>query len=670
MRKLFVSFASIGMGLKKVRFCTLILAATLSLPAESSLNNIGELQRKIFTQSTQFDSDDPMPEITAEIKLTENETPAVKSTKRKTYVTFFDNENAFRQTTRKKLLEEVETNWQMSSPKDPILDDHSATGSYENTLFEKANRITIPRVRFIDTPLSRVIESLANLAEVNDSAVDDNGKGMNIVLLGMESVENEPVVNLNLKNISFYRLVELITQSISYQFDITDDAIIIYRRDLAEGILDTQFFPISRATLVRLTGIQGINHHIYNAPGSPENVADEEHAIKEFFQRAGINFKDVTGSNLAFDGSQIIVTNTGRNLIKISNILRKYSEVKQVEIETKFLEVQQGVLDELGFRWQFGSKKNDNKIFFQTGETVDNSRRDNLRTLVETFASTNFSRGDGKIVGSNPEASPITLPNQPPGLPGQINLGASATPLANFTGVLNSIQCNAMIQALEQHAGSDLMSAPKLTVLSGKTAKIVIAMELRYPQSYGDTHSEVGTGYSGLGASSSAGVTITAGTPQNFTTRNVGVEMSVTPIVEMDGSISLQLEPKVTEFEGFVEYGGVNVAVTSGNTVTIPSGFYQPIFSTREIHTEVNVFDGATVVMGGLTREEIKEVNDKVPILGDIPLLGRLFRSKSETIQKRNLLIFVTAHTISPLGNKKLLPNVEQSTTVPSQSPK
>jgi general secretion pathway protein D len=647
------------------------LAATLSLSAESSFNNIEELQRKIFTQSTKFDPDHPIPEKTAEINLTDDGVlPAVKSRKRKANVTLFSNQNALHQTTRKELLEEVELNWQTSTPKDPILDSHSATDLHENTLFERANRIIIPRVRFINTPLSRVIESLANMAEVNDPSPDDDGKGMNIVLLGMTSVEHEPVVNLNLKNISLYRLVELIAQSVSYQFDITKDTVIIYKHDLSEGILDTQFFPISRATLVRLTGIQGINHHMYNSPGSPEDVADEEHAIKEFFQRAGINFKDIAGSNLAFDGSQIIVTNTGRNLRKISNILRKYSEVKQVEIETKFLEVQQGVLDELGFRWQFGRKNADDKIFFQTGKTVDRSQRDNLRTLVETFASTNFSRGDGKIVGTNQTTDPTALPNQPPGLPGQINLGASATPLTNFTGVLNSLQCNVMIQALEQHAGSDLMSAPKLTVLSGKTAKIVIAMELRYPQSYGDTHSEVGTGYSGLGASSSAGVTITAGTPQNFTTRNVGVEMSVTPIVEIDGSISLQLEPKVTEFEGFVEYGGVNVAVTSGNTVTIPSGFYQPIFSTREIHTEVNVFDGATVVMGGLTREEVKEVNDKIPILGNIPLLGRLFRSKSETIQKRNLLIFVTAHTISPLGNKKLLPNVEQSSIVPPQSSK
>jgi general secretion pathway protein D len=57
--------------------------------------------------------------------------------------------------------------------------------------------------------------------------------------------------------------------------------------------------------------------------------------------------------------------------------------------------------------------------------------------------------------------------------------------------------------------------------------------------------------------------------------------------------------------------------------------------------------------MGGLTREEVKVVNDKVPFLGDIPLLGRLFRSKGESTQKRNLLIFVTANMVTPGGSLK-----------------
>jgi general secretion pathway protein D len=199
------------------------------------------------------------------------------------------------------------------------------------------------------------------------------------------------------------------------------------------------------------------------------------------------------------------------------------------------------------------------------------------------------------------------------------------------------------------------MSAPKVTVLSGKRATITVAQELRYPESYGDIESTVSSGRSSSGGDGSSsgggGISITAGTPQDFVTRNVGVEMSVTPNVENDDTISLILEPRVTEFEGFVEYGGPSVALSGDTTVTVPAGFYQPIFSTREITTEVTVFDGATVVMGGLTRDEVKTVNDKVPVLGDIPGLGRLFRSEGETRQKRNLLIFVTANLVSPGGS-------------------
>jgi general secretion pathway protein D len=211
---------------------------------------------------------------------------------------------------------------------------------------------------------------------------------------------------------------------------------------------------------------------------------------------------------------------------------------------------------------------------------------------------------------------------------------------------VNGYDVNFAIRALSRKTGSDLMSAPKVTVLSGKRANITVAQELRYPESYGDIESTVSSSNSG-----GAAISITAGTPQDFVTRNVGVEMSVTPNVENDDTISLILEPRVTEFEGFVEYGGSSIAVSNTTAATVPAGFFQPIFSTRQISTEVTIFDGATVVMGGLTRDEVKSVNDKVPVLGDIPGLGRLFRSEGETRQKRNLLIFVTANLVSPGGS-------------------
>ena len=86
-----------------------------------------------------------------------------------------------------------------------------------------------------------------------------------------------------------------------------------------------------------------------------------------------------------------------------------------------------------------------------------------------------------------------------------------------------------------------------------------------------------------------------------------------------------------------------------------PSGILMPIFSVRKVQTQVTIFDGATVIIGGLTREEVKTVNDKIPVLGNIPFLGRLFQSSAESYQKRNLLIFVAQasfHAEAPLSEK------------------
>jgi general secretion pathway protein D len=70
----------------------------------------------------------------------------------------------------------------------------------------------------------------------------------------------------------------------------------------------------------------------------------------------------------------------------------------------------------------------------------------------------------------------------------------------------------------------------------------------------------------------------------------------------------------------------------------------------RSVQTQLSVYNGATVVMGGLITEDRKTMEDKIPFLGDIPYLGRLFRSRSEQSIKRNLLVFVTARLVDPAG--------------------
>ncbi len=89
----------------------------------------------------------------------------------------------------------------------------------------------------------------------------------------------------------------------------------------------------------------------------------------------------------------------------------------------------------------------------------------------------------------------------------------------------------------------------------------------------------------------------------------------------------------------------------NGDSVVITENRIEmPVFSTRRVTTALTIYDGYTVAVGGLMREDVQNVEDKVPILGDIPLIGRLFQSKAENRLKSNLMIFVSAQVIDATG--------------------
>jgi general secretion pathway protein D len=129
-----------------------------------------------------------------------------------------------------------------------------------------------------------------------------------------------------------------------------------------------------------------------------------------------------------------------------------------------------------------------------------------------------------------------------------------------------------------------------------------------------------------------------------------GPVLDVVPVVLSDGyTVNLTLIPSDTEFTGYdpaPTIPGVSVA----NVVQVPS--ISPHFTVREVVTTVNVWDNQTVVLGGLITSQIQTTKDKVPFLGDLPLLGRLFQSQSKTSMKKNLMIFVTATIVDPAGNR------------------
>jgi general secretion pathway protein D len=199
-----------------------------------------------------------------------------------------------------------------------------------------------------------------------------------------------------------------------------------------------------------------------------------------------------------------------------------------------------------------------------------------------------------------------------------------------------------LISALDQSSGTDVLSAPRVVTWSDKKATIRAGQLHYFPDTY-----EVG-GNEG---------TIVHVKYDGFAEKLLGVELDVTPKTDGD-QITLTLNPKVSELISWQTY---RIAPANSAYSYYQLGINQqfehdaitarlPVFKRREVKTQVTIADGATMGMGGLINERIEKFEDKVPFLGSLPLVGRLFRSEGERAVKRNLMIFVTAKKVEPNG--------------------
>lgn len=400
---------------------------------------------------------------------------------------------------------------------------------------------------------------------------------------------------------------------------------------------------------------------------------------KDFLQAQGVPFPTGASANFLPQSSRLIVRNTQDNLELVDALVEQanVSGPRQVEIEAKFVEITQNNLKELGFDWLLGQFNVGNERVFGGGGTSGTSPATNPGDFP-------FLQPGGIPVGQNP----VTAGNRSGtraisanaidallfGVPGASSL---APGIFGLSGVFTDPQFQLVIRALNQKKGVDLLSAPRVTTKSGQRAVIEIVREFRYPTQFeppqipqtvnssSNVDNNTFPGLGGIpiigsnpgGGSANNTFPVTPTTPTAFETRNTGVTLEVEPVVGPDGvTIDLNLVPQVVEFEGFINYGSP-IQTTSTNflgqpvtNVITPNIINQPIFSARKVTTSVSVWDGQTVVLGGLMREDVQKVEDKTPILGDIPLVGRLFRSNSEQHLKRNLVIFVTARLINPGG--------------------
>jgi len=335
----------------------------------------------------------------------------------------------------------------------------------------------------------------------------------------------------------------------------------------------------------------------------------------------------------------LIITDVSANLGKIGEVIEKIdTPTRQVLVEAKIVEITLGKGEDLGINWsalkavsvgtsgvRAGYERTREYDYKSGRETTDKTA--DKREIVDKQAIVNSARDfQGEAVFSTNTATWVAPPVQstwedkdarestdtrtrtPWDKTTSLTKALTHTDMSKYiqSAVLSIDDFNLVLSALKTRGDFNLVSNPKIVTVNNQKAKIHVGQTIYIPEF--KQHAETGL------------LTIT-----NYEPKDVGITLEVTPNINKDKYIGLEVKPKIEDLQGWT--GPQNML---------------PILFTKEAETKVLIKDGDTLVIGGLITEDKIEGINKVPLLGDIPFLGWLFKHKTTETNKKDLVIFIT----------------------------
>ena len=202
------------------------------------------------------------------------------------------------------------------------------------------------------------------------------------------------------------------------------------------------------------------------------------------------------------------------------------------------------------------------------------------------------------------------------------------TGIGVWTTVLAPSRTREFLHDLESKPGADVLSESQVTTLSGRQAQIQVVDMKQIT------------------------VAITNGVAQTQPFP-LGPTLDTVPYADPDGyTIQMTLAPSLVEFLGYDDPGPFVIQSTNSTSGPLTAQLPLPHFRVRQASVSTTVWDGHTVVICGLTAVDVVRVKDKVPVLGDLPLIGRLFSSETNRSLKKRLIVLVTPTLVDPAGNR------------------
>ncbi len=556
----------------------------------------------------------------------------------------------------------------------PKINDQANPTSERAKITRKLQSIIIDKVNFDKLDINTVIQFLQDKSK----ELDPEHEGINFVLrLSLNTPATDPgaatptgatpgtpapapvntsaihrEVSITLDNVPLAELLRYIADQTNLQFTVEDYAVYL-RPSIDEG-----------ETLTVRTFL--VPPNFFNGSALRVSVASPTDYTQTTISSVTVNVQqDLTSKGISFPAgatatflpgsSKLVVRNTTQQLDQIANLIETLSkETPQIQIETKLAEFNEDAIKSLSFNYVVGPGVGSGFESFGAATALRNAYYPSQSPLLGGLTPNSL---DVLIAQNAAATNPFPITNQAvaPNVPNVLQVGA----IIDGTGLAM------IVEAINNLKGASLLSAPSVTTQNGLKANIDIVQEFPYPTSFEKPKlSTTQVAYSSPVAAQTQYLQLALPpTPREFVTQDVGVSLEVKPTTYPDKRIDLDItKAQVIDFDGFINYGvPITAKTTEAGPIQIltPGTINQPVFNLRSVVTNLQVLDGQTAVLGGLLLENTQEINDKVPGLGDLPLVGRMFQSKVSERTKKNLVIFVTARLIRSNGKPQYVKTLE-----------
>ena len=539
-------------------------------------------------------------------------------------------------------------------------------------LTEKLANIIVERTALQNATLEEAVDFIriqSRLGDIPDAGGEKTGTNIVVNLGDPNSDRAKKIANaqvtLNARGLPLTKILEYVTDQTGTQWRTDGVSVIITPRGSTgdEPLVSRKFrVPPNFLSSSAVQAPEENDDPFGGVDDQLEGKIAKKIDIKQFLKLNGVSFPKGSVTTYSAANSTLLVTNTPSNIDRIDQIvsLAADDEPVMVKITTKIMRVSQSDLKELSFDWVITPWALGRSNFLLGGGAPGSGTP--LTNIPQNFIpnadaaspiTSGIRSGNGAFRANSIDAF---LRNTVSGV--TFNPETRAPGIFTVSGVFNSVQVQMMMRGLDNAKSSDLLVNPSTIARSGERTTFSLIKEFLYPTEYEPPELPAQVNVTPLAGGNGALFPVTPATATAFETRDTGITLEVEPTIGPNKKyIELSLRPEFVEFRGFVNYGSpiqspFQDALGNATTVNITSNsILLPIFETIALkNTTLTIQDGETVVIGGLMRSRKAKVEDKVPLLGDIPLAGRLFRSEATQKTDEAIIITVTTELIDPTG--------------------